>query len=266
MANQHKSLQNMTLVFDGAVAILTLSRPDAMNAMNSQFFADFQSVLSDLSAAESPARVLLITAEGKGFCAGADLKEQADKMPPDLGETIRNNYTPLILGLKKLPVPTIVAINGVAAGAGMSLVCACDIAIAAREAFFVQAFINIALVPDAGSTYFLPRLAGRARAAALMMLGERLASEQALDYGIISRVVDQADLMETAMTYARKLASQPTQALLSIRELLDASEQNSLIQQLEAEAVAQQKSGCSQDFIEGVMAFLQKRPAKFTGK
>lgn len=256
----------MTLAFDEAVAILTFSRPDAMNAMNGQFFVDFQSVLSDLSREESPARALLITAEGKGFCAGADLKEQGGQMPPDLGKTLRDSYNPLILGLKKLSIPTVVAINGVAAGAGMSLICACDIAIAAREAFFVQAFINIALIPDAGSTYFLPRLAGRARAAELMMLGERLSAEQALDYGIISRVVDQTDLMEAGGALARKLAALPTQALLSIRGLLDASEQNSLPQQLEAEAVAQQKSGHSQDFIEGVMAFLQKRPADFKGK
>ncbi|PCI43703.1 MAG: 2-(1,2-epoxy-1,2-dihydrophenyl)acetyl-CoA isomerase [Alphaproteobacteria bacterium] len=256
----------MKLVYDDTVAVLTLSRPDAMNAMNSQFFADFRDVLSELSQEENPARALFITAEGKGFCAGADLKDQAGEMPPDLGKSLRENYNPLIMGLRKLPMPTLVAVNGAAAGAGMSLVCACDIAIAADQAYFLQAFVNIALIPDAGSTYFLPRMIGRARAASMMMLGEKLAADQALEYGLISKVIKQDDLISEGMVIARKLAIMPTQALFSIRKLLDSSEKNTLEQQLEVEATAQQVAGHSEDFMEGVMAFLEKRPAVFKGK
>jgi len=260
------SYQTMQLDYDDTVAILTLSRPEAMNAMNSQFFEDFQSILSELYRPENPARALFIQAEGKGFCSGADLKEQTGDMPPNLGDILRRNYNPLITRLKELPIPTIAAVNGAVAGAGMSLVCACDITIAEKQAYFVQAFVNIALVPDAGSTYFLPRLVGRARAAQLMMLGESLSAEMALDYGIISKVVDKESLYSDALHLARKLASMPTQAVIEIRHLLDASEQNTLPEQLEAEAIAQQKAAQSEDFMEGITAFLQKRPALFKGK
>ena len=266
MSDSTRSLQTMKLEYEDTVAILTLCRPDAMNAMNGQFFADFQDVLSELSQGENTARALLIKAEGKGFCAGADLKDQVGDMPPDLGKALRNNYNPLIMGLKKLPIPTIVAVNGAAAGAGMSLVCACDIVIAESQAYFLQAFVNIALIPDAGSTYFLPRMIGRARAASMMMLGDKLSAAQALEYGIVSKVVEPEDLISEGMALARKMAKMPTQALYSIRNLLDASEENTLEQQLETEAVAQQKAGYSGDFMEGVMAFLQKRPAVFKGE
>ncbi|PCI32769.1 MAG: 2-(1,2-epoxy-1,2-dihydrophenyl)acetyl-CoA isomerase [Alphaproteobacteria bacterium] len=266
MSYSARPLQTMKLIYDDTVAIVTLSRPDAMNAMNGAFFEDFQDILSELRAEANPVRALLITAEGKGFCAGADLKDQAGDMPPDLAILLRKNYNPLIMGLKNLPIPTIVAINGATAGAGMSLVCACDIAIAAKQAYFLQAFVNIGLIPDAGSTYFLPRMIGRARAVSMMMLGEKLSAEEAVDFGIISKVVDQDDLMTEAMTLAQKLSKMPTKALVSIRKLLDSSEENTLEQQLETEAVAQQTAGHSPDFMEGVMAFLQKRPPVFQGK
>ncbi len=265
-----KSYQTMKLDRADNVAILTLSRPDAMNAMNGQFFADFQNILEDiennLSGDDHPVRALLILAEGKGFCAGADLKDQSGEMPPQLGNILRQNYIPLITNLKKLPIPTIAAVNGAVAGAGMSLVCACDIAIAEQQAYFLQAFINIALVPDAGSTYFLPRLAGRARAAAMMMLGERLSAGQALEYGIVSNVTTPEQLVPKAMDMAKKLAHMPTKTLFEIRKLLDSSEQNSLAEQMEAEAEAQQRAGQSEDFMEGVIAFLQKRPPAFKGR
>ncbi len=266
MSYSNRSLETMKLEYDGTVAIVTLSRPDAMNAMNNQFFADFQIILSELEQDEQPARALLITAEGKGFCAGADLKDQGGEMPPDFAQTLKKNYHPLILGLKNLPIPTIVAVNGAAAGAGMSLVCACDIAIAEKQAYFLQAFVNIALIPDAGSTYFLPRMVGRARAASMMMFGEKLSADQAVDYGIISKVVEPGELLTEGMVLARKLATMSTQALFAIRKLLDSSENNTLEQQLECEAVAQQKAGHSGDFMEGVMAFLEKRVANFKGK
>jgi len=266
MSYSNHSLQTMTLDYDDTVAVVTLSRPDAMNAMNGPFFADFKKILSELVENENPTRALLITAEGKGFCAGADLKEQTAEMPPNFKKLLKENYNPLILGLKKLPIPTVVAINGAVAGAGMSLVCACDIIIAESQAYFLQAFVNIALIPDAGSTYFLPRMVGRARAASMMMLGERLSAQQALDYGIITKVVEQGDLISEGLILARKLASMSTQALFSIRKLLDDSEENTLEQQLETEAEAQQMAGQSSDFMEGVTAFLEKRPAVFNGK
>jgi len=258
--------ETMKLEYDDTVAVLTLSRPEAMNAMNSQFFDDFQSLLSELSNQENHVRALLIKAEGKGFCAGADLKEQTDDVPPNLGERLRQNYNPLIQRLKELPIPTIAAVNGAVAGAGMSLICACDIVIAEKQAYFTQAFINIALVPDAGSTYFLPRLIGRARATRLMMLGDSISAEIAHDYGLISKVVDKEVLPIEAMLLAKKMASMPTRSLIEIRKLLDSSEQNTLTEQLEAEAIAQQKAAHSDDFMEGITAFRQKRPPKFTGK
>jgi len=260
------SCLTMKLDYQDSVAILTLCRPDAMNAMSNQFFEDFDVVLSEVSHVDNPVRALLITAQGKGFCVGADLKEQSSDMPPNLGDLLRRDLNPLIMRLKNLPIPTIVAVNGAAAGAGVSLVLACDIAIAARQAYFLQAFINIALVPDAGSTYFLPRLVGRARAASLMMLGERLPASKALDYGIISDVVDQENLLAEAMKLAQKLAALPTPALIGIRKLLDNSEQNTLPQQLEDEANRQQQAGQSDDCMEGIAAFLQKRPPIFKGK
>ncbi len=263
MSFSSHTLSTMKLDYDDTVAIVTLSRPDAMNAMNGQFFADFQDILSEMRRAENPARALLIKAEGKGFCAGADLMDQSGEMPPDFEKKLKKNYHPLILGLKELPIPTIVAVNGAAAGAGMSLVCACDIVIAGVKAYFLQAFVNIALIPDAGSTYFLPRMAGRARAASMMMLGERLPAHKALEYGIISKVVEQDDLATEAMAIARKLATMPTKALISIRTLLDSSEINTFEQQLGCEAAAQKIAGLSDDFMEGVTAFREKRPAVF---
>lgn len=266
MTSSGKSFKTMKLDYDGDIAVVTLCRPEARNAMNRQFFEDFQSILKSLSKDDNRARALLLLAEGKGFCAGADLKDQTGEMPPNLGDMLRQNYHPLITELKNLPMPTIVAINGAVAGAGMSLACAFDIAIAARDAYFLQAFINIALVPDAGSTYFLPRMVGRARAAAMMMTGEPLPAERALEFGIISEITEPDDLIPRARNIAGKLAAMPTQALFSIRKLLDSSENNTLAKQLEAEAIAQQAAGHSRDFMEGITAFLQKRPPEFKGK
>ena len=266
MPNSPHTFDTMRLEQKSTVAVVTLARPDAMNAMNQQFFTDFQSIIQILSDDNNTARALLIMAEGKGFCTGADLKDQAGEMPPNLGKTLRDNYNPLIIGLKKLPMPTIVAVDGAVAGAGFSLVCACDLAIASPKAYFLQAFINIALIPDAGSTYFLPRLVGRARAASLMMLGERLLAEQALEYGVISHIIPQDTLKDEAISLATKLASMPTKSLITIRNLLDQSEVNSLEEQLEVEAKAQQIAGHSADFIEGVTAFMRKRPPIFQGK
>lgn len=259
-------LQTMTLEYVDTVAIVTLSRPDAMNSMNDDFFNDFQAIFTELAKNTNTARALLITAEGRGFCAGADLKSQIGPEPVNFKKLLKEQYSPLIVSLKKLHIPTIVAVNGAAAGAGMSLACACDIAIAADDSYFLQAFINIALIPDAGSTYFLPRLVGRARAASLMMLGEKLPAQKALEYGIISEIVASAELRNKGIELAQKMANKPTKSLLIIRQLLDSSESNTLEQQLGIEADAQQAAGSTADFKEGVAAFLTKRPAVFQGK
>jgi len=247
------------------LAIVTFTRPEAMNAMNQDFFADFETLLKEISKPQSPYRALLITAEGPGFCAGADLKEQADGFPPDLGDMLRKNYNPLIMGLKSLPIPTVAAVNGVAAGAGMSIVAACDISLAANSSLFLQAFVNIALVPDAGSSFFLPRMVGRARAAKMMMLGEKIPASEAYEMGLVSQLVEDENLFEEALAVAQKFANGPTSAFVQIRQLLDQSDNNTLEQQMEAEATAQQTAGHSGDFAEGVSAFLQKRPPVFKG-
>jgi 2-(1,2-epoxy-1,2-dihydrophenyl)acetyl-CoA isomerase len=248
------------------IAIIHLNRPDAMNAMNKEFFKEFQKILNDLTSAQPPyenIKCLLLTAEGKAFCSGADLKEGFDEFPPNLGKIVMDRYAPLILSIKNLPMPTLAAVNGAAVGAGMSLALSCDIIIAASSARFSQAFINIALIPDAGSSFFLPRLIGRANAAAMMMLGEIMTAEEAVNIGLIYKSFEDKVFAEEALKMAKKLQLSPKPALLRIRALLDASEKNDLEQQLTLEADYQQLSGKSSDFLEGVTAFIEKRSPKY---
>lgn len=258
-------LDTMELDYKGNIALITLSREKALNAMNQDYFDNIKVVLEKLSA-NSDIKALIITGRGGGFSVGADLKnlpmEKIDS-DLDLGKSLRENFEPMVMGLKALPFPTIAAVNGYAAGAGMGLMLACDFTIAARSAQFVQAFINIALVPDAGSSYFLPRIIGRARSAQMMMLGEAISAQDALDMGLIYQLSEDSELLDQALMLAEKLAKKPTSALVQIRGLLDSTFENSLADQLEAEASAQQIAGKHENFIEGVTAFNEKRAPKF---
>jgi len=257
-----KILNTMSLAIDEGIATLTLTREKSLNAMNDDFFSDILDVIADLSQHDG-IKAMIVTGSGNGFSVGADLKNQPFEKDLDLGKALREKFEPMIFGLRSLPFPTIAAVNGYAAGAGMGLMLACDIVIAVRAANFVQAFINIALVPDAGISYFLPRIIGRAKTTEMMMLGEPVSAEDACNMGMIAKVVDEDLLMHEAMIIAKKLATKPTSALVQIRELLDQSHESTLQEQLNNEANAQKIAGKNPNFLEGVTAFLEKRKPKF---
>jgi 2-(1,2-epoxy-1,2-dihydrophenyl)acetyl-CoA isomerase len=229
--------------------------------------AEIRDVLARVAAPTSGARALLITGAGRGFCAGQDLSQRKGmSVSSEVRESIDKLFNPLIRNLRKLELPIVGAVNGVAAGAGMSLALACDITLAARSASFLQAFAKIGLVPDSGSTFFLPRLAGDARARGLAMLAEKISAEQAASWGLIWKVVDDDKLMEEARTLARHLATQPTRALALIKQALNQAAGNDLDKQLDLERDSQVMAAETDDYREGVAAFLEKRPAKFKGK
>ncbi len=259
-----------TILFEVAdsVATLTLNRPDKLNSFTAEMHAELRDALAKVADPSEGCRALLITGAGRGFCAGQDLsqRQMTAGTAIDLGETIDKQFNPLIRRLRSLPLPVIGAINGVAAGAGMSLALACDITLAARSASFLQAFAKIGLVPDSGSTYFLPRLAGDARARGLAMLAEKISAEQAESWGLIWKVIDDDKLQAEATALARHLATQPTKGLAMIKHALDQSSSNPLDVQLDLERDLQRALGHSADYREGVTAFLEKRPPKFTGR
>jgi 2-(1,2-epoxy-1,2-dihydrophenyl)acetyl-CoA isomerase len=211
------------------------------------------------------ARCLLLTGEGRGFSSGADLVSGGG-LPEDAGLALEKHFNPLVEALFGLPIPVVAAVNGPAAGAGCSLALAADIVLAARSAYFLQAFINIGLIPDAGATWLLPRLAGRARAMEMMLLGDRIPAEKAAEWGLISRVVEDEFLAEEAVALATNLARGPTVALGLVRRLARDAEQLSLVEALAAERVAQREAGETQDFKSAVMAFIQKHQPRFEGR
>ena len=245
------------------VATITLARPDTLNALSSQTVDELRAAVEE--APRSGARCLLITGEGRGFSSGADLAGGGG-LPEDAGDALEKHFNPLIEAMFASPIPIVAAVNGPAAGAGCSVALAADIVIAARSAYFLQAFVNIGLIPDAGATWLLPRLAGRARAMEMMMLGERIPAEQALEWGMISRVVDDEHLASEAMAVATRLAQGPTVALGLIRKLARDAGQLPLADALAAERAAQREAGRTDDFKSAVMAFLQKRQPRFDGK
>lgn len=251
------------------VATLTINRPAQLNALHLGVIAEMIDAV-DRVRDEGTARCLLLTGSGRAFCSGADLANSsaigtASSGPPDAGRGLETHFNPLLERLFALPVPFITAINGPAAGAGCSYALAGDIVIASKSAYFLQAFVNIGLVPDVGSTWLLPRLAGRARAQAMMMLGERIPAEQALDWGMIYKVTAPEDLMTEATALAHKLAAGPTRAYTLIRLGLRACLDKPLTEALMVERQNQMTAGRTADFAEGVTAFLQKRPAQFKG-
>src|SRR5262244_3038066 len=248
--------ENILFAIDGGIARLTLNRPDRLNSFNDAMHEEVRAALGRVRE-DASARVPLLTGAGRGFCAGQDLADRAvapGEAPVDLGASIERNYKPLVLGLRTLPVPVVCAVNGVAAGAGANVALACDIVIAAKSASFIQAFCKIGLLPDAGGTFFLPRLVGTARARGLALLGDRLSGEQAADWGLIWKCVDDAELSATVEALLQQLASAPTRALAATKEALDAAAGNTLKAQLDVERDHQQALGRSADFQEGVAA------------
>lgn len=252
----------------GAVAVITLNRPQSLNSFNRQMHQDLRAALHQ---AESNAgiRALVITGAGRAFCAGADLSEFDFTPGPDLvkradpGPLIDEQFNPMVRRLHGLRMPSIAAVNGVAAGAGASLAMTCDIAIAAPTASFVQAFSKIGLIPDAGGSWLLPQRLGLARAMGLALTGDKLPATQARDWGLIWDVAD--DPLAAAITLAQRLAAMPTQALVATRALLHGAQTRSLEDHLPVERDTQSALGATHDYIEGVMAFLEKRAPKFTG-
>jgi len=259
-----------TILFEktDGVAVITLNRPDKLNAFTTQMHGELKAALDDLKQ-DDAVRVLVLTGAGRAFCAGQDLSDRAvgpGDEPRDLGASIDTLYNPLVRTLRALELPVISAVNGVAAGAGANVALAADIVLAARSANFIQAFCKLGLVPDSGGTYTLPRLVGRARAMGLTMLGDKLPAKRAEAIGLIWKAVDDDDLMAEAMALAKHLATQPTKGLAMIKQAINASLGNDLDTQLDLERDLQRIAGRTADYQEGVNAFLEKRTPKFTGK
>ena len=251
---------------EGPVAVITMSDPATMNAAGVDMANELRDALKKATAADSPARCVLLTGEGRGFCSGANLSGGgAGGGGRDAGDALETVYNPLVTALRELSVPIVTAVNGAAAGVGCSLALMGDIIVAGESAYFLQAFRRIGLIPDGGSTYLLPRSIGKARAMEMALLGERLPAAKALEWGLINRCVPDAELMSTAMGVANELASGPA-SLGLIRQAIWASLDNEWSAQLHHERSGQRIAGRTEDFIEGVSAFLQKRAAVFKGR
>jgi 2-(1,2-epoxy-1,2-dihydrophenyl)acetyl-CoA isomerase len=248
---------------DGAILTITLNRPEVLNALNGAAHSALAAALDD---AQDPAiRAVVLTGAGRGFCVGQDLQEFRSGAS-DVAERLRRHYHRHVLAIRSLEKPVLAVVNGAAAGAGLSLALACDVRIASDEASFVPAFIAIGLVPDSGGTWFARRLLGAARAFDWSTTGRRLTAAEALQWGLVSEVVPADELAARATDVARRFAAMPTRAVWQTKRLLDAAENATLAEQLEAEAVAQAELVQTADFVEGVEAFLEKRPAVFEGR
>ncbi len=254
-----------TILFDpGPVARITLNRPDRLNSFTVRMHDDLRDALANLG----DARVLVLTGAGRGFCAGQDLNDRAvaPGQTVDLGDTVTQCWNPLVRALTSLPQPVIARVNGVAAGAGANIALACDIVVAARSAKFIQSFSAIGLIPDSGGTWVLPRLVGQARALGLALTGDPLAAEQAAEWGLIWKAVDDERLDEEVDSLASRLASLPPLGLAAIKDMIRTSWQYSLDEELERQAGAMRRLGSTDDYREGVAAFLEKRKPSFTGR
>ena len=252
---------------DQGVATLTLCRPEVLNSFNRGMAQDVQHALAQVAQDEN-VRAVLITGDGRGFCAGQDLAEATagDVGSIDLGDIVKSNYAPMVTAIRQIEKPVVCAVNGVAAGAGANLAFACDIVIASEDASFIQSFSRIGLVPDTGGTFFLPRLVGMARATAMMFLADKVPARKAQEYGMIHEVVPAAELLERAAAVARQLAAMPTKALGLAKRALNASWNNDLLSQLVVEEELQRAAGKTEDYAEGVRAFLEKRKPTYAGR
>jgi 2-(1,2-epoxy-1,2-dihydrophenyl)acetyl-CoA isomerase len=260
-------MSSILVSLDGGVLTVTLNRPDKLNAFNPEMHQQLRKAL-ERALDEAAVRAVLLTGAGRGFCAGQDLSERnlSADAPIDLSVSLGSHYNPLVRRLRELPKPIVCAVNGVAAGAGANIALACDLVIAARSASFVQSFARLGLVPDSGGTWLLPRLAGSARAMGLALLGEKLSAEQAEHWGLIWKVVEDASLMDEAVSLAKALAAGPTRGYGLVKKALNASWGNSLDAQLDLERDVQREAGLTQDYREGVAAFMQKRKPEYKGK
>ncbi len=262
------AFETLRLTQQGAVATITLNRPQRLNAAPPQMFDEIGAALQQLPA--FGARALVITGEGRAFCSGADLAGRGSEPAvtsrgAGAYQALTEHYSPTLLALAKLNVPVVAAVNGVAAGIGCSLALACDFVVAARSAYFLEAFVNIGLVPDGGATWMLPRLVGKARAVEMMLLGERIAADKAESWGLIHKAVDDAELMPQAMALAERLAAGPTRALGLMRQGLARALEQSYAEALATEATHQMIAGDTADAREGSLAFLERRKAVFKG-
>ena len=262
------SNETIKLEMAGRVCVLTLNRPDRLNALTVEVAMDFKAAVAEALAIG--ARVIVLTGEGNAFCAGGDLREMQEiaskegRLEAFFDEPLRILNEAILL-IRQTPVPFIAAVNGVAAGGGCNLALACDLVIAAESAKFNQAFVKIGLVPDCGGTFILPRLVGWKRAAELMFTGDMITAQRAAEMGMINSVTPDSELRQRVMTLAERLAQAPTAAIAQMKKLLDASASNDWGSQLDMEREAQIEAGKTKDFVEGVSAFLEKRPPRFVG-
>ena len=252
------------------VARLTLNRPDKMNSFNADMHAEVRDALDSIQT-NAAVRVLVITGAGRGFCAGQDLADAEVRFtpgetPPDLGDVVERHYKPLVMRLSQLRVPTIAAVNGIAAGAGASLALACDMVVATQSASFVLPFSNIGLIPDTGCSWHLPQRIGQARAMGLALTGKKLPAAQAAEWGMIWEAVEDAAFAASVDTLAAKLATMPTKALVRTRQAMQLANTHTYEEHLTYEGTLMRELGKSADYVEGVSAFLEKRAPKFTGE
>ena len=257
---------SLLIANQGAVRVLTLNRPAALNSFTAAMHVELRLALEEAST-DTSVRALVITGAGRAFCAGQDLNDPAIAGPDaDIGDVVERLYKPLALRIRSMPVPVVAAVNGVAAGAGANFALGCDMVLAARSASFIQAFSRIALIPDCGGTWLLPRLVGRARALGLAMSGDKLPAEEAARIGLIWQCVDDAALLETALALAARLAALPTKALVETRLAIDEAIGMDYAAALSNEARRQGELGRAHDAREGVAAFIEKREPRFTDR
>ncbi|WP_353243501.1 2-(1,2-epoxy-1,2-dihydrophenyl)acetyl-CoA isomerase PaaG [Providencia sp.] len=255
-------------VLENGVLTITLNRPDRLNSFNDEMHRQLSDAVK-IAERDDSVRCLVITGAGRGFCAGQDLNDRnvsVDSEAPDLGFSVETYYNPLIRRLTALPKPIICAVNGVAAGAGAAIALAGDIVIAAKSASFIQSFCRLGLVPDSGGSWFLPQLAGHARAMGMALLGDKISAEQALQWGMIWQVTENEALTDTVLQLAQRLAIQPTYGLGLIKKAIYCAATNTLDEQLDLERDLQRLGGRSEDYREGVNAFLNKREPQFKGR